>query len=49
MSSMLWLRKGITLDVCPNIPDILNIPDIPEIPDIPDIHTFIPDQAYIFG
>ena len=37
MSSMLWLRKGIPVDVCPNIPEILNITDIPDIPDIPTI------------
>ena len=28
MSSMVWWQKGITLDVCPNIPEILNIPNI---------------------
>ena len=40
ISSRLWFRKGMTLDVCPDIPEIINIPDIfkiPNIPNIPDI------------
>ena len=28
ISWSLWFRKGMTLDVCPVIPEILNIPDI---------------------
>ena len=37
ISSRLWFRKGMTLDVCTDIPEIINIPDIFKIPDIPDI------------
>ena len=34
----------MTLDVCPDIPEIIKIPNIPNIPDIPtidEIPTFI--------
>ena len=40
-SSRLSFQKGMTLDVCHDIPDILNIPVIPDIPTIPKIPIFI--------
>ena len=36
ISSRLWIQKGMTLDVCPEVPKILNIVDIPDIPTIPE-------------
>ena len=41
ISWKLWFQKGITLDICPDIPEILNIPDIPNIPTIPQIPIII--------
>ena len=40
ISPWLWFRKGMTLDICPNISEILNMPkilNIIEILTIPEI------------
>ena len=37
ISLSLWFQKVITLDVYPDIPEIINIPVIPYIPYIPTI------------
>ena len=39
ISLRLWFRKGITLYVSQDIPEIFNIPDIFKIPEIPKIPT----------
>ena len=37
ISLKLWFRKGMTLDVYHDIPEIINIPDISDIPNTPTI------------